>query len=353
MSVDENKLNAFIEKAALDLSACYGGVMVTLGSRLGLYQAMQGAGPLNSQELAIKTGCAERYVREWLSSQAAGGYVEYYQESDRYFLTEEQALVLADEESPYLIAPAWNVPASMWLDEDQAVQAFKTGEGVPWGSHHERMYCGVSAFFRNAYKREVIPNWIPSLEGVVDMLHRGARVADVGCGYGHSTILMAQEFPNSEFIGIEPHNGSLEAANKNVKEAGVQESVSFEGATAQSYSTSDLDMICFFDCLHDMGDPIGAAKHARRALKDDGVIMLVEPFANDNLKDNMNPVGRLYYSASTTLCCAHAISEDPDGMALGAQAGEKRLREIFEEAGFSYFKRAYATDFNLIFEIRP
>lgn len=352
MQLDEQKLNQFLERAVADLAAGYGGVMVSLGRRLGLYEAMAGAGPLSAREVASRAGCEERYVREWLCSQAAGGYVVYHPSSETFELTPEQAYVLADKESPVHIPPAWDVPASMWFDEERAVEAFRTGEGVPWGEHHERLFCGVASFFRNAYQGALTQSWLPALDGVEERLRDGGRVADIGCGHGHSTIIMAEAYPNSRFVGFDNHESSIEAARDNAEEAGVADRVSFEVADARSFPPARYDLLCYFDCLHDMGDPVGAARHAREALSDSGTVMVVEPFANDRLEENLTPVGRLYYAASTTLCCAHALSED-GGTALGAQAGESRMEDVFRKAGFSHFRRATETPFNLILEARP
>lgn len=349
MMVDQEKLDAFLEVAVGDLAAAYGGVMVSLGRKLGLYRAMAGAGPLNSREVARRAGCAERYVREWLNSQAAGGYVVHHASSETYELSPEQAMVLADEESPVFLPPAWDVPASMWFDEEQALHAFRTGEGVPWGEHDDRLYCGVAAFYRNAYQGQLVQHWIPALDGVETKLSAGARVADVGCGHGISTIIMARAYPNSRFWGFDYHWESVEAARQNAREAGVADRVSFQVATAKNYPGEDFDLICFFDCLHDMGDPVGAARYAAQALANDGTVMLVEPYAGDRVEENLNAVGRLYYAASTTLCCAHSLSEEV-GLALGAQAGEARLAEVFRKAGLDRFRRAMETPFNLILQ---
>lgn len=349
--LDSAKLDALVARAVGDLSAGYGGVMVSLGNRLGLYKAMAGAGPLSSRELAGRAGCAERYVREWLGSQVAGGYVAYHAISDTYELTPEQAFVLADEDSPVFIPNAWNVPASMWADEAKAVEAFRTGKGIAWGDHNGRLYCGVAAFYRNAYRASLVPQWLPALDGVVDKLKAGAQVADVGCGHGHSTTLMAEAFPASRFCGFDAHQASIDAANDVAVEAGVAERVAFAAARADDYPGTSYDLICFFDCLHDMGDPLAAATHAAQALKPDGTVMLVEPFANDRVEDNISPVARLYYAASTTICCAHAISEGGRTV-LGAQAGEARLADVFRKAGFTRFRRAAETPFNLILEAR-
>lgn len=351
MNLDQPKLDDFLGKAVADLSAGYGGVMVSLGNRLGLYKALRNAGPVTPAELAKRSGCAERYVREWLNSQVAGGYVDFLPDSGTYELPPEKAYVLADDTSPVFIPSAWNVPASMWFDEEKAVNAFRTGAGVPWGAHDDRLYCGVAAFYRNAYKGSLVPEWLPALDGVVDGLRRGARVADVGCGHGHSTVLMAEAFPNSRFWGFDPHADSIIAARRVAEQAGVANRVTFETNAASHYDQDGFDLICFFDCLHDMGQPVEAAKHAAGALAPGGTVMLVEPFASDNLEDNINPIGRLYYAASSTICCAHAISENGTH-ALGAQAGETRLAEVFREAGFTSFRRAFETPFNLILEAR-
>ncbi len=349
-AIDPAKLDAFLARAVGDLSAGYGGVMVSLGNRLGLYKAMVGAGPLSSRELASRAGCAERYVREWLNSQAAGGYVAYHPVSDTYELTPEQAFVLADEDSACFMPNAWAVPASMWFDEDKAVEAFRTGKGIPWGNHDGRLYCGVAAFYRIAYRGSLVSEWLPALDGVVAKLEAGAVVADVGCGYGHSTTLMAQAFPASQFRGFDTHPGSVAEAQRLAAEAGINQAT-FAVAQADQYPGTGYDLICFFDCLHDMGDPVAAAAHAANAIARDGTVMLVEPFANDRVEDNVSPVARLYYAASTTLCCAHAISEG-GRMVLGAQAGEARLADVFRKAGFTRFRRAAETSFNLILEAR-
>lgn len=351
MNINERKLGKFVERAVADLSAGYGGVMVSLGNKLGLYKAMAGAGPLSSAEVAKRSGCAERYVREWLNAQAAGEYLVYYPSSSTYELTLEQAMVLADDTSPVFIPPAWEVPASLWFDEHKALAAFKTGKGVSWADHNGRLYCGVAAFYRNAYHSFLVSEWLPALDGVEEKLRDGACVADIGCGHGHSTIIMAEAFPNSRFFGFDTHKGSIDAAKELAQNAALNGRVTFEVANAVNYGDRKFDLICFFDCLHDMGNPVGAAAQAAKALAADGTVMLVEPFAGDHVEDNINPIGRLYYAASSTLCCAHAISEGgPD--ALGAQAGESRLANVFNQAGFTHFRRAAETPFNLIFEAR-
>jgi SAM-dependent methyltransferase len=350
-AIDQAKLDALVGRAVNDLSAGYGGVMVSLGNRLGLYKAMAGAGPLSAREIARRADCAERYVREWVNSQVAGGYVSYHAVSDTYELTPEQAFVLADEESPVFIPNAWAVPASMWFDENKAVEAFRSGNGIPWGNHDGRLFCGVAAFYRNAYKASLVPEWLPALDGVVEKLEASARVADIGCGHGHSTVLMAEAFPGSQFRGFDTHAESVAEADDLAAEAGVAERATFATARADNYPGTGYDLICFFDCLHDMGDPVAAAAHAAKAIARDGTVMLVEPFANDRVEDNVSPVARLYYAASTTICCAHAISEG-GRMVLGAQAGEARLADVFRKAGFTRFRRAKETPFNLILEAR-
>src|SRR5262245_21769563 len=349
--IDRTKLETFLARAVGDLSAGYGGVMISLGSKLGLYKTMSGAGPISARELASRTGCAERYVSEWLNAQAAGGYVGYHAVSETYELSPEQATVLADEDSPVFIPNAWQVPASMWFDEAKAIEAFRTGRGVAWGEHDARLYCGVAAFYRNAYRGSLVSEWLPALDGIVERLESGIDVADVGCGYGHSTILMAQAFPRSRFHGFDAHAASIDEARRNAADAGLEPRVAFDVATATGYPAGNYGLVCFFDCLHDMGDPVAAARHAARVVAPDGAVMLVQPFANDRVEDNLWPVARLYYAASTPLCCAHAISEG-GRLVLGAQAGEARLAEVFRKAGFTRFRRAAETPFNLILEAR-
>jgi SAM-dependent methyltransferase len=330
--LDETKIEAFTNQVLGDLAASYGSVMTSIGDRLGLFDALTAAGPLTSGELAERTGTAERYVREWLSSQVAAGYVE--RDGDAYALPPEHAAALA------ALVPAFNVPASMWLDEERTIEAFRTGAGVPWGDRHARLHEGVAAFYGNAYAAALVPQWLPALDGVVEKLERGAKVADVGCGHGHSTTLMADAFPNSVFYGYDSHPASIAAA-------GEHDRVTFEPRTATGYEEDGFDLICFFDALHDMGDPVAAARHARAKLAPGGTVLLVEP----NAAEATGPVARLYYSASTVLCCAHALSEGQSD-ALGAQAGEARLEQVFRAAGFSHWRKAAETPFNLIIEAR-
>lgn len=350
-TIDQGKLEAFLGRAIGDLSAGYGGVMVSLGAKLGLYKAMAGVGPVSAHDLAGRAGCAERYVREWLNSQAAGGYVQYHAVSDTYELSPEQAMALADEDSPFYIPHAWEVPASMWFDEPKAIEAFQTGNGIAWGDHNGRLFCGVAAFYRNSYRSSLVAQWLPALDGVVAQLEQGTMVADVGCGHGHSTLLMAEAFPQSTFIGFDAHPESVELARRNAAEAGFSDRVRFEVARAADFPRANYGLICFFDSLHDMGDPLSAARHAAKTLAPGGTVMLIEPFANDKTEDNLSTVARMYYAASTTVCCAHAISEGGH-LVLGAQAGEARLAEVFRKAGLSHCRRAAETPFNLVLEFR-
>lgn len=349
--IDMDKLQAFALRTVADVTAGYTGVMVSLGSKLGLYRALAGAGPLSAKEVAGRAACAERYVREWLNAQAAGGYLDYHAVSDTYELSPEHAAVLADEDSPAYIPNAWNVPAAMWFDEPKALRAFRTGEGVAWGDHHERMACGIAAFYRNGYKAGLVQEWLPALQGVVAQLEAGTTVADIGCGHGHATLLMAQAFPNSRFHGFDTHGPSIEEARQHAAAAGVDARVSFGIARATDYPNHGYGLICFFDTLHDLGDPVAAARHAAATLAPGGTVLLVEPFANDRVEDNLGPVGQLYYSGSTLICCAHALSEG-GRQVLGAQAGPARLQEVFRKAGFTHFRRAAETPFNLVFEVR-
>jgi len=349
--IDPSKLEAFAGKAIGDLASAQTGLMVSLGSKLGLYKAMAFAGPLSAEEVARRAGCAERYVREWLNAQAASEYLVYHASSDSYELTPEQAMVLADEDSPAYIPNAWTLPPALWADEPMAIEAFRTGRGVAWGEHDARLSCGVAAFFRNGYRANLVPQWLPALDGVVEQLRAGITVADIGCGHGHSTLLMAQAFPSSRFHGFDSHADSIEAARRHAVDAGVGTCVSFQPARAVDYPDRQYGLICFFDTLHDLGDPVAAAQHAARTLAPGGTVLLVEPFANDKIEDNLSLAGRLYYAGSTLMCCAHAISEGGK-LVLGAQAGPRRLEEVFRRAGFAHFRRATETAFNIVYEVR-
>ena len=350
-TLDQQKLEALYGRLFADLSAGYGGVMVSLGDKLGLYKAMAGSGPMSSLEVARRSACSERYVREWLNAQVAGGYVDYHAASATYELTPEQAAILADPSSHVFLPHGWKVVSSMWADEAKALDSFKSGKGVSWGDHNEQLLCGVAALYRNGYTASLVSEWLPALNGVTDKLQVGARVADVGCGHGHSTVLMAKAYPNSQFWGFDVHEESIATARQVAREAGVADRVSFEVARADDYAKRGYDLICFFDCLHDMGRPVDAVRHAANAMAKDGTLMLIEPFARDRVEDNINPIGRLYYSASTTMCCAHAISENGTHV-LGAQAGPRQLEDVLKAAGLRTVRRAAETPFNLIIEGR-
>jgi SAM-dependent methyltransferase len=350
MAIDENKLNAFLGKAVQDLGAAISAVLVLIGDELGLYRALSDK-PLTPAELAAKTGTNERYVREWLGNQAAGGYVEYDAASGKYSMTAEQALCLADPNGPVDLPGAYSIVQDLFHVRQRAVDNFRTGKGMEWGEHHQCLFHGTERFFRASYNANLLGAWLPALDGVVAKLERGGRVADVGCGHGASTLLMAKAFPRSEFFGIDYHPASIDTARARAAEAGVH-NARFEVADAASYSPRDLDLIAFFDCLHDMADPAAAAAQARKALNPDGTCMIVEPFAGDRVEDNLNPVGRVYYGASSLVCVPVSLARN--GPALGAQAGEKRLREVVVgQGGFTRFRRATQTPFNLVIEARP
>jgi 2-polyprenyl-3-methyl-5-hydroxy-6-metoxy-1,4-benzoquinol methylase len=351
MNPDMNKVEAFAGQVVTDIAAAFSGVMTNIGHKLGLYKAMAGAGWLGSQQLAERTGTDERYVREWLNNQAAGGYVEYDSQTRCYNLPDEHIPVLADDDSPVFLVPALEVASSLWLDEGRVTDVFKTGKGIPWSDHHHRLFCGSESLFRPGYKAHLATGWIAALEGVSEKLAAGAKVADVGCGHGASTIVMAQAFPNSTFVGFDSHGSSIATARQRAEAAGMHGNTRFEMASAKDYDEGEFDLICFMDCLHDMGDPVGAARHARQALKVDGTLLLVEPAAGDGVEDNINPVSRLYYAASTAVCTPCSKSQEV-GLALGAQAGEARLSEVLREAGFCHIRRAAETPFNLIIEAR-
>lgn len=349
--MDDTKLEQFLDRVVTDLGATASAALVRLGDRLGLYRALAGAGPLTPAELATRTGCAERYVHEWLNNQAAGGYLTYDPVSGRYELPEEQALVLADDDSPVLMLGGFDLIATYFADEDRLVEAFRTGGGVGWHEHDSRLFPATERFFRPLYNGNLVGSWIPALEGVEERLRAGIRVADVGCGYGTSTIVLAQAYPNSTFVGIDVHDGSIAAARKAAADGGVADRVSFEVATATTFEGT-YDLVCHFDSLHDMGDPVGAAAHVARVLAPGGTWMLVEPRAGDRIEDNLNPVGRLYYAGSTFLCTPSALAQD-GGYALGNQVGEARWRELLADAGFGRVRLAAATPFNIVLEVRP
>jgi SAM-dependent methyltransferase len=349
--LDMNKLNAFIGQFVGDLGAAVHTGMVVLGERLGLYKALA-AGAMSSTELAAKTQTDERYVREWLASQAAGGYVTYDEKTNKFGLTEEQAFTLANEDSPAYLPGAFELALGSLAAIPRIADSFRTGAGIGWNEHDDAVFHGCEKFFRPGYAANLVSSWIPALNGVQQKLEVGARVADVGCGIGASTILMAKAFPKSKFFGFDYHDKSIEAARESAKRAGVADRVTFEVAKAKEYLGKDYDFVAVFDCLHDMGDPAGASAHVRKSLAKDGTWMIVEPFANDNLKDNLNPVGRVYYSFSTLLCTPCSRSQEV-GLCLGAQAGETRIREVVKSAGFTRFRRAAETPFNIVYEARP
>jgi len=352
MSINQDKLHEFLGKAIVDFGATFNAALIRIGDKLGLYKALAKSGPQTPAQLAKATGTSERYIREWLSEQAAGGYITYDAEKGTFYLSEEQAFAMADESSPVFLSGAFQVALAAIKAEEQITERFKTGEGMGWHEHHHELFVGTERFFRPGYAANLISAWIPSMAGVEDKLKKGARVADVGCGLGASTILMAKSYPNSEFVGFDYHEKSIETAKQRAKDAHVAERIRFEVASAKNYPGTDYDFVTFFDCLHDMGDPVGASTHVRSTLKRDGTWMIVEPFAGDKLEDNLNPIGRAFYGASTLLCTPASLSQEV-GLALGAQAGEKRLREVVTTGGFSHFRRATQTPFNLIFEARP
>jgi SAM-dependent methyltransferase len=350
--MNSDKLNELLGKAVVDFGATFHAAMVRIGDKLGLYKALAAGGPQSPAELAKRTGTVERYVREWLNSQAAGGYVMYDTATKKYSLSEEQAFALSDENNPVFLPGAFQLALAAVRSEERISDAFRTGKGLGWHEHHPELFPGTERFFRPNYSGNLVSNWIPALEGVETKLKKGAKVADVGCGLAASTILMAKAYSQSEFIGYDYHDKSIEAARQRAKDAGLQDRVKFEIAKAKDYPGKGYDFVAFFDCLHDMGDPAGAAAHVHSTLAKDGTWMIVEPFANDNPEENFNPVGRAYYSASTLLCTPASLSQEV-GLALGAQAGEKRIRDVVTEGGFTRFRRAAETPFNLVFEARP
>ena len=351
MAIDQAKLDAFMGKFVVDLGAVMHAATVVVGDQLGLYKGLAEA-PATAEQLAKRTGTDARYLREWLSAQAASGYVEYNAKTGMFSLTEEQGFALAIEGSPAFIPGAFQIAVAQFTAIPKMAQALRTGAGLGWHEHDVSLFHGTERFFRPGYAANLVSQWLPALEGVEAKLKFGARVADVGCGHGASTIIMAQAYPKSEFIGFDYHEPSIVHAREAAKKAGLGDRARFEVASAKSYPGSDYDLVTVFDCLHDMGDPVGASAHVRESLKKDGTWMIVEPFANDELENNLNPVGRVFYSASTFICTPASRSQEV-GMCLGAQAGEARLRTVVRDGGFSKFRRAAQTPFNLIFEARP
>lgn len=352
MEVDQARLEAFQGKMLGDMGAAISAALVLVGDKLGLYKALAEGGPTTSLKLASVTGTTERYVREWLAAQAASGYVEYDPVKAEFYMTPEQAMVFADEGGPAFMAGGFEVLAAMFRDEPKVTAVFKSGKGLGWHEHDVCLFRGTERFFRPGYNAHLTSEWIPALDGVERRLQSGARVADVGCGHGASTVLMAKTYPNSRFYGFDYHAPSIERAREAAQEAGVADRVEFAVASAKDFNGGAYDMVAIFDALHDMGDPVGAARHIRESLAPDGTWLLVEPYAHDDLADNLNPFGRIFYSASTMICTPASLSQEV-GLGLGAQAGESRLRQVAEDAGFTHFKRAAETPFNLVFDVRP
>jgi SAM-dependent methyltransferase len=357
-NIDEAKLKDFMGKVVNDLGATSSTVLAIIGSKLGLYKAMADSKPVTPAELASRTGTTERYVREWLANQAAGGYISYDPNTTKYTLPPEQAMALANENSPVFALGGFQATMAFFRDEPKITEAFRTGKGVDWGDHDPNLYEGTERFYKPNYIANIVSSWIPSLDGgkVQEKLKGGgANVADVGCGHGISTILMAKAYPNSKFIGFDYHKPSIEVARKRAKEEGLSEDrITFEVASSTDFPSKDgegYDLIAYFDCLHDMGDPSGAASHVLKTLKPDGTWMIVEPFANDKVEDNLNPIGRMFYAASSLVCVPASLAHN--GPALGAQAGERRISELVKAAGFKHFKRATQTPFILIYEAKP
>jgi len=350
--LNEAKLHDFVMKAVGEMGAAMNAVLILIGDKLGLYKAMAGAGPITSAELAAKTKTTERYVREWLSAQAAGGFVTYDAASGKFTLPPEQAMALANEQSPVFLPGFFQMLSSSFADEPKISEAFRTGKGVGWHEHDHQLFAGTERFFRPNYRAHLITEWIPALGDTEAKLKAGAKVADVGCGLGTSTILMAEAFPKSTFVGSDYHPKSIEMAREAAVKAGVADRVKFEVAKAKDYPGKGFDFVAFFDCLHDMGDPEGAARHVLETLAPDGAWMIVEPFANDKLEDNLNPIGRIYYGASTMLCTPASLSQEV-GLGLGAQAGQGRLTKLLTAAGFKRVRRAAETPFNIVLEARP
>jgi 2-polyprenyl-3-methyl-5-hydroxy-6-metoxy-1,4-benzoquinol methylase len=350
--IDVDKLMQFVFRAVEEVGATLNTALVVIGDKLGLYRALANAGPLTPAELAERTGTAERYIREWLNAQAAGGFVSYDPDSGRYTLPAEQAVALTDPDSPAYLPGFFQIALGSVVDSPRIMEATRTGAGFGWHEHVHDVMDGCERFFRPGYNANLTTAWLPALDGVVAKLEQGAQVADVGCGHGSSTILMAQSYPNSTFTGTDYHDGSIETARQRAREAGLDGRVQFDTAPASAYGGTGYDLVTMFDCLHDMGDPVGAARHVRGTLKPDGTWMIVEPAAADRVEGNLNPVGRAYYAFSTLLCTPASLSQEV-GLALGAQAGEARIRDVVTAAGFTRFRRAAETPFNIVYEARP
>jgi 2-polyprenyl-3-methyl-5-hydroxy-6-metoxy-1,4-benzoquinol methylase len=351
-SFDQTKFEAAIGRLLGDVGAAITAASVITGDRLGLYKALAAGGAQTSAELAARTQTHERYVREWLANQAAAGYVTYDAQTRKFTLPSEHVPLLADDDSEVMMCGLFGIAQPIFVDEPKIAEAFKTGKGVGWHEHDERLYALTDRIFRNGYAAHLTQHWIPALDGVEAKLRSGAFVADVGCGLGSSTILMARAYPMSRFVGYDYHEPSIATARKNAREAGVDEQVQFDLSLAKDVTNEQFDLVCCFDCVHDMGDPVGALKQIRKALKPNGALMIVEPFAGDALEENLTPISRIFFGASTMLCTPASLAQDV-GLALGAQAGEARMREVAKQAGFSSFRRASETPFNLIYEARP
>jgi SAM-dependent methyltransferase len=351
MDLDASKLESLVGRIVGEFGAIASAPLVVLGDRLGLYRAMADGRRMTADDLAHATALRPRYAQEWLAAQAASGFVDHHADDDTYSLSPEAATVFTDESSPAFMGGGYEVLSSMFFDLDKVERAFRDGTGLGWHEHHACLYRGTERFFRAGYNAHLAGEWIPALEGVERRLRRGGRVADVGCGHGASTVVMARAYPESSFVGYDYHAPSIEIARRRAKDAGVEDRVRFEVAGAKTYPADGFDLVTFFDCLHDMGDPVGAARHVRESLADGGTWMVVEPFAGDTVADNLNPVGRIFYSASTMVCTPCSLAQEV-GLGLGAQAGERRLRGVAEEAGFTHWRRATQTPFNLVFEAR-
>jgi SAM-dependent methyltransferase len=353
MAVSEEAVQEFVHKAFGDIGGALTASLVVIGDRLGLYRALASDGPATPADLAARTQTAERYVREWCAAQAASGYLTYDPKTGRYTLPEAHAAALTDESSPACVLGGFQGMTAATRITPRIIEAFRSGQGVGWHEHDANLFEGTERFFRPGYNANLLSSWIPALEGVAQKLERGAHVADVGCGHGASTIIMAQRYPRSTFVGFDYHEPSITRARKRAEEAGVGDRIRFEVAQAKTYpGRGEYDLVTFFDCLHDMGDPVGASTHVRESLKPDGTWMLVEPFAHDKLEDNLNPLGRVFYSVSTLVCTPASLSQEV-GLALGAQAGERRLRDVLSKAGFTRIRRATETPFNIVIEVRP
>jgi 2-polyprenyl-3-methyl-5-hydroxy-6-metoxy-1,4-benzoquinol methylase len=351
-AIDETKLHQLLGQVVVDFGATMFAALTLIGDQLGLYKALASGDPQTPAELAAGTGTAERYIREWLNANAAGGYITYHPETGRYSLSPEQALVLAAENSPVFMLGAFETAFSASRIQPKLAEAFRSGAGVGWHEHDHQLFHGIERFFRSSYTAHLVQSWIPALEGVEERLRAGATVADIGCGHGASTILMAQAYPNARFFGFDYHAQSIAVARRRAADAGLADRVTFAVATAKDFPGADYDLVTVFDALHDMGDPVSAASHVLACLKPDGAWMIVEPYADDRVEANLNPIGRASYSASTLMCTPNALDQE-GGFALGAQAGEGRLRDVVTRGGFTRFRRAAETPFNLVLEARP